>query len=144
MYFSQFSKKLKSSENNSQNSLSSIITELSLNFYQTNRSRIASIIKEHHNVRITNTLTNVYIDLAVNHEFTIDPVVQQIREMNIHDIVIPGKIHYKLKDNSVISISEETQKTINKVLHNNNEAIEFMKESSENFLKILDVILREE
>ena len=63
--------------------------------------------------------------------------------MNEFDNIINGKIHYILEDNSVIAIDTKTQQLINNLLENKLDVVEFMKESSDNFLKILDVIIKE-
>jgi len=121
-----------------------IIEEIKENFYKDNRDKIISIIKENHNIKVTNTIIDNYIQIASDNSFSIDPVIQEIRSMNTYDKLIEGKLHYKLNDNSTIAISEDTQSVINTVLQNNTNAIEYMKESSDNFLRILDIIIREE
>ena len=40
--------------------------------------QIAKIIKEHHDVKVTDTLIESYIELASSKLFTVDPVVQVI------------------------------------------------------------------
>lgn len=105
--------------------------------------RIASLIKEHHDIKVTNSIIEQYIDLAISKCFTIDPVVYSIREMNCFDNIIDGKINYILNDGSNIAIDIETQEQLNSILETNNNAIEFMKENSTNFLKIINAIIRE-
>jgi len=70
--------------------------------------------------------------------------VQQIREMNSFDSIIDGKIHYILNDESVVAISEDTIETLNNVLENKLDVVDFMKESSDNFLQIINVIIKEQ
>ena len=41
-------------------------------------NKIASIIKEHHDIKVTDTLIESYIQLASSHIFSVDPVVQEI------------------------------------------------------------------
>lgn len=102
--------------------------------------RVASIIKEYHNVKVTDTLIESYINLASSKIFTVDPVVHQIRSLNKLDQIIEGKIHYQLEDGNVIAIDESTQETLNNILANKQEIIEYMRESKENFLSILEEI----
>jgi hypothetical protein len=121
-----------------------IIQEIKEDFYKDNRDKIITIIKENHNIKVTNNIVDNYIQIASDNSFSIDPVVLDIRNINNYDKLIEGKLHYKLQDNSIVAISEETQNVINKLLQDNNTAIEYMKESSDNFLKILDIIIREQ
>lgn len=101
---------------------------------------VANIIKEHHNVKVTDTLIESYVNLASSKIFTVDPVVQEIRSLNKLDHLIDGKIHYELTDGSIVAINESTQETLNSVLANQQEIIEYMRESRENFLDILEEI----
>ena len=95
---------------------------------------VANIIKEYHNVKVTDTLIESYVNLASSKIFTIDPVVQEIRSLNKLDHLIEGKIHYELADGSIVAINESTQETLNNILANEQEIIEYMRESKENFL----------
>ena len=126
------------------NDINERIQEIKDDFYTENKPLIANIIKETHDIKLTNTVLENYINLASNLVFTIDPAVHQIRELNYYDNVVKGKLHYKLNDNSIIAISENTQTVINNVLQDKPQVIEFMKENSDNFLKILDVIIKEQ
>lgn len=115
--------------------------ELSNELYEDiSEIRVASIIKEYHNVKVTDTLIESYINLASSKIFTIDPVVQEIRSLNKLDQIIEGKIHYELADGNVVAINESTQQTLNNVLANQQEIIEYMRESKENFLDVLEEI----
>jgi len=117
-----------------------IIIESKSEIYN-NKHKIVNVIKETHDIKVTNDIVESYINLALNKEFTNDPVVYKLREMNTFDNVVNGKIHYILEDESVIAITPSTQEIINSKLKQN--VIEFMKENSNNFLKILNVILKE-
>jgi hypothetical protein len=120
-----------------------IINNLYEEFFSENILKIADVIKEEHNIKVTNKIVEQYIKIASDKSFSIDPVVSNIREMNEFDSIINGKIHYILEDESVIAIDIQTQQDINNLLENKVEVVEFMKESSDNFLKILDVIIKE-
>lgn len=102
--------------------------------------RIAQIIKEYHDIKVTDTLIESYIDLASSKVFTIDPVVYDIRKLNKLDTVVEGKVHYELNDGSVVAISKPTQETLNKLLQNHTDVVEHMRESKENFMRVVEQI----
>lgn len=101
-------------------------------------TRIASIIKEYHDVKVTDTLIENYIKLASSSIFSVDPVVYDIRKLNRLDTIVEGKLHYVLDDSSVVAIDMRTQKHLNNVLESHIDIIEFMRESKENFLYVLE------
>ena len=103
-------------------------------------SRIANIIKEHHEIKVTDTLIESYKQFASSNIFSVDPVVQKIRSMNKLDNIVEGKIHYVLNDESIVTISEATQEFLNKLLQNQTEIIEYMREGKDNFLHVLEQI----
>ena len=109
-------------------------------YQEISENTVASIIKEHHDIKVTDTLIESYIDLASSKIFTIDPVVQKIRSLNKLDEVIEGKLHYVLSDESIVAINEETQNRLNNLLGNQTEIIEYMRESKENFFHVLEQI----
>lgn len=101
---------------------------------------IAVIIKEYHNVRVTDTLVESYTQLASSSVFSIDPVVQEIRKLNKLDLVVEGKLHYVLDDESVIAINESTQSKLNKLLQGHDDIVDYMRESADNFLRVIEQI----
>ena len=103
-------------------------------------NKIANIIKEHHDVKVTDTLIESYIELASSKLFTVDPVVQEIRDLNKLDKLVEGKIDYKLEDGSIIAIDEYTQFRLNSLFKDQQEIIEHMRESKENFISVLKQI----
>jgi hypothetical protein len=103
-------------------------------------TKVASIIKEYYDVKVTDTLIENYIKLASSSIFTVDPVVQKIRQFNRLDRIVEGKLHYVLADDSIVAIAEQTQERLNKLLANQTEIIEYMRESSSNFLHVLEQI----
>lgn len=105
-----------------------------------NDNRIANIIREHHDIKVTDTLIESYIELASSKIFTVDPVVYQIRKYNKLDVVVEGKLHYVLNDESVVAIDESTQEQLNNLLQNNKEVVDYMRESKQNFLRIIETI----
>jgi hypothetical protein len=98
---------------------------------------IANIIKEHHDIKVTDTLVESYKELASSHKFSVDPVVQGIRSLNKLDRLIENKLHYVLNDECVVAISVGTQERLNNLLQNQTEIIEYMRESKENFMHLL-------
>ena len=92
---------------------------------------IANIIKEHHDIKVTEQLIESYVELASSKLFTVDPVVQAIRSINKLDSIIENKIDYTLTDGTVVAINEETQQELNNLLANNLEIVDYMRESRE-------------
>ena len=103
-------------------------------------TKVAEIIKEHHDIKITDTLIESYVELASSNSFSVDPVICELRKYNKLDRLIEGKINYTLGDGEVVAINEATQEYLNKLLQNQTEIIEYMKESKENFMKVLEQV----
>jgi hypothetical protein len=101
---------------------------------------LANIIKEHHDVKVTDTLIENYIQLASSRMFSTDPVIQEIRKLNKLDTLVEGKLHYVLDDDNIIAISETTQERLNNLLQNQTEVVQYMRESKENFMHVLELI----
>lgn len=100
-------------------------------------TKVAEIIKEYHDIKVTDTLIENYIQLASSNMFSVDPVVQDIRSLNKLDRLIEGKLHYVLNDDTIVTISERTQDRLNNLLQNQTEIIEYMRESKENFMHVV-------
>ena len=109
-------------------------------YEEISENRIAQIIKEYHDVKVTDTLIESYIALASSKIFTLDPVVFEVRRLNKLDVVVENKIHYELNDSSVVAIDIATQETLNNLLHNQTEVVEYMRESKENFMRVIEQI----
>lgn len=103
-------------------------------------NKIANIIKEHHDIKVTDTLIESYIDFASSKQFTVDPAVQDIRNLNKLDKLIEGKIDYKLEDGTIIAINEQTQERLKNLFSNQHEIIEHMRQSKDNFISVLKQI----
>jgi hypothetical protein len=115
-------------------------TEVSTHLYEEiSTAQVANIIKEHHDVKVTDTLVESYLNLASSKMFSIDPVVQQIRSINKLDKLVEGKLHYVLEDESIVTISEQTQERLNNLLSDKTEVIEYMRESKDNFMRIVEL-----
>jgi hypothetical protein len=103
-------------------------------------NKIVEIIKEYHDVRVTDTLIESYIEFASSKQFTLDPVVREIRELNKLDKIVEGKIDYKLEDGTIIAINESTQDKLIELFQDQQEIIEHMRESKDNFISVLEQI----
>lgn len=108
--------------------------------YDVIENKIARIINEHYNVKVTDTLIETYIELSASKEFTVDPVVRKIRKLNKYDPIVEGKLDYRLNDGSVVAISHETQKVLNNLLENQNEIVAYMRENRDNFMYVIEQI----
>jgi DNA-binding winged helix-turn-helix (wHTH) protein len=72
--------------------------------------------------------------------FSGEAVGQKIRSLTKLDRLLVGKLHYVLSDESIVTIDERTQECLNKLLQNQTEIIEHMRESKENFMHVLKLI----
>lgn len=152
MYFDQFFSKLKTTSGYKQieearqharelHEKQKLAEKIAKDTYQEiSENTVANIIKEHHNIKVTDTLIESYLELASSNTFSVDPVVHKIRSINKLDRLVEGKLHYILADNSTVAINEETQDRLNKLLDNQTEIIEYMRESKENFFHVLELI----
>ena len=117
--------------------------ELSSQFYEEiNDIEVANIIREFHDVKVTNTLIESYIDLAASKTFSVDPVISNIRSLNYLDVVTEDKIDYVLNDNNVVTIDKDTQSKLNTILDDKYQVVEYMRESKENFMDVIREISR--
>lgn len=100
-------------------------------------AKIADLIREHHDIKVTNRLIESYLELASSKTFSVDPVVVGIRGFNSADSLIENKIDYVLDDGSTVAISEETQVKLNKILDYKYQLVEYMRECQGNFMHVL-------
>lgn len=112
-----------------------ISTEL---YEDISENKVANIIKEYHDVKVTDTLIENYIQLASSRIFSVDPVVQEIRKLNKLDNLVEGKLHYVLDDDSIVAIDESTQEQLNNLLQDQPEIIKYMREGKENFMHVVE------
>ncbi len=139
MHFKQFISTLKIKEQEQSNA--ALVEEVTKEIYEEiPNNKIAEIIKEYHDVKVTDTLIETYIELASSNIFSVDPVICELRKINKLDTLVEGKLNYTLDDGSVIAINEATQEYLNKLLQNQNEIIDYMRVSKENFLSVLKQI----
>ena len=98
--------------------------------------KVAQFIRQYHKIeKITDTLVESYIELASSNMFTVDPVVTAIKESKTAEFT--GKLQYTLNDGSVVAIDASTQELLNNLLANKNEVVEYMRESKNNFVRII-------
>jgi hypothetical protein len=98
--------------------------------------KVAHYIRQFHSIeKITDTLIESYIELASSNIFTIDPIVIAIKESKVSEFA--GKLTYELNDGSTVAIDESTQKTLNNLLLDRNEIVEYMRENKNNFIRII-------
>lgn len=127
-----------------QNKLQYIEQEVSKNIYEeVLENKIAAIIKEEHNIKVTDNILEHYIELASSKVFTVDPTVQSIRKLNKHDCIFENKIDYVLGDGSKVVIDKDTQEYLNNILKDQKEILDYMRESKENFLHVVDLLTEE-
>lgn len=112
--------------------------EAKLDLYEElSEDKIANIINEHHNIKVTDTLIESYKELASSKVFTLDPVVHELKTLNRLDRLVENKFDYVLSDNTVIAIDLSTQQKLNTLFHGQQEIVEYMRESKENFLEVI-------
>jgi len=99
--------------------------------------KIAELIKEYHDIKVTDTLIEQYIEIASSKLFSADPVIQEIRNMNSVDNLVEGKIDYILNDGSIVAIDEETNNEINNLLSEHSDVVEYMRQSKDNFMYVV-------
>ena len=98
--------------------------------------KVAKYIRQFHNVdKITDTLIESYIELASSNLFSVDPVVVAIKERSA--VEFSGKLEYQLADGNIVAINEDTQETLNNLLQDKPEIVDYMRESKNNFMRIL-------
>jgi len=103
-------------------------------------NKIANIINKYHDVKITDTLIESYLDLASSKLFTLDPVVEEIRKLNKFDMIIEGKKEYKLEDGSMVAINNSTNDKLKELFNTHTEVVNHMRQTKENFLQVIKQI----
>lgn len=99
--------------------------------------KIANIIREHHDIKVTERLIESYLELASSKTFSIDPVVLEIRSFNSVSSVLNNKIDFILNDGSTVAISENTFDMLSTLLDDKYQLIEYMCESKSNFIRVV-------
>lgn len=102
--------------------------------------KIANLVRKYHSIeKITDTLVESYIELASSNIFSIDPVITEIKQSTTSNFA--GKLEYKLNDGNIVAIDEDTQRLLNKLLEDKYQIIEYMRESKENFMRIIKEVI---
>lgn len=110
-------------------------------YEEISNNKIATIIKEYYNgVKVTDTLIESFVELASSKLFTANPVAYEIRKINKLDRLVENKVDYKLNDGSIVAIDEETQEKINNLFNGHDDIINYMRESKDNFLSVVEQI----
>lgn len=95
--------------------------------------KLVKLIQRYHNIdKVTSNLVESYIELASSNLFTLDPV---ITEMKTVDIV--GKLVYTLEDGSKVAINESTFERLKNLLDDKYQIVEYMRKSKENFVHVV-------
>lgn len=103
-------------------------------------SKVADIIRRHHDVKVTDTLIESYVELASSKMFTIDPVANDLHRFNSLDRLIEGHFDYVLDDGVRVVITEGVQGQLNNILKNHPDIIQYMRESHNNFLDVINLL----
>ena len=102
--------------------------------------KIANLVRKYHSIeKITDTLVESYIELVSSNIFSIDPVITEIKQSTTSNFA--GKLEYKLNDGNIVAIDEDTQRLLNKLLEDKYQIIEYMRESKENFMRIIKEVI---
>lgn len=95
---------------------------------------IVNTAMRHHGIKLTNTLVESYKELILAEEFTLDPVVLELREGKSS---LYGKIEFKLNDGSVVAVNESTVDKLLSLNVDKYKLVDFMKESKKNFVSVI-------
>lgn len=102
--------------------------------------KVADIIRRYHNVKVTDTLIESYVELASSKMFTVDPVANDIHRFNSLDRLIEGHFDYVLDDGTRVVISEGVQGQLNNIFKNHPDVIQYMREDYNNFLDVINLL----
>lgn len=99
-------------------------------------TKVVEIIKKHDVTnRITSTLVEAYIEFISSKDFSVDPVVTEIKS-KFNDSQF-NKLEYVLKDGTTVAINEETALELSIKLKDKYTLVEHMRESKENFMQVI-------
>ena len=101
---------------------------------------IVKVILKYSYDKITDTLIENYVSLASSNVFTIDPIVCELRKINKIDRLIEGKTHFVLDNGDKVALEGATIKRINSLLEGQDEIVNHMKKSSDNFLHVVSLL----
>jgi len=101
-------------------------------------SIINSIIR-HHNIKVTNTLVEAYEEIIESGQFTLDPVVLELKEGKSSFV---NKVEFKLNDGTVVAIDESTRDKLMSLNVDKYKLVDFMNKSKENFVAVIQELGR--
>ena len=97
-----------------------------------NQKLIESIQTNHAVTKITHKLLESYAELLLSNEYTVDPVINELKSQNTL-----GRYEFHLNDGTRIAIDENTQRKLSALLHDKYDIVHYMKESVDNFKRVL-------
>lgn len=109
-------------------------------YEELNENTIVKVIRKYNDDKITDTLIEQYISLASSNVFTIDPIVCELRKINKIDRLIEGKTHFVLDNGDKVALEDATISRINSLLEGQDEIVNYMKQSSDNFLHVIGLL----
>lgn len=99
-------------------------------------AKVVEIIKKHDVTnRITSKLIEAYVEFVSCKDFSVDPVVTEIKS-KFNDSQF-NKLEYVLKDGTTVAIDEETALELSTKLKDKYTLVEHMRESKENFMQVI-------
>lgn len=106
----------------------------------TEQTNLISSFKEHYDLVPDASLLESYSQELKSNRFTTDPVILDLRE---NQSSLTHRFEYTLNDGNNVSITEDTQNLLNQILINNSKVINFMNESKDNFISVIQEIIKE-
>jgi len=103
--------------------------------YTVSDDKLVSIISSTHDVKITDTMLESYKRQLNTREFSLDPVITEIRQRMSSSFA--DKTEYALDDGSVVAISEETQSMLTSLLEDKYSIVKYMRVSKDNFMHVV-------
>lgn len=98
------------------------------------KDNIAFLISKHHEIKLTNKLVEAYAELISSNNFTLDPVILDLKEGKSY---FNNKYEFTLNDGTIVAIDESTIKSLNELKVDKYKLIDYMNESKENFMNIV-------
>ena len=94
---------------------------------------VVRLIKKYHNIdKVTSNLVESYTELASSNLFTLDPVIAEMKSVEIS-----GKLVYSLEDGTKVAISESTFDKLKNLISDKYQIVEYMRKSKDNFVHVV-------
>lgn len=97
--------------------------------------KLVSIISTVHDVKITDTMLESYRRQLTSGEFSIDPVITEVRRRMSSSFA--DKTEYTLDDGSIVAVSESTQSMLTSLLEDKYSIVKYMRVSKDNFMHVV-------